>query len=77
MYYFKSEKKDELLEGRKMKYVADNMVFLNNNYLTVILQGRRGCSYRAAYNITNALGKNVDDFFYEDKTKPAYVKKAN
>lgn len=76
MYFFKETEKAKLLQGRTIKYIAENKVFLNQAYLSAILSGRHGCSLRTAMSITKSLslGANLEDYFYEDKTKPVYTK---
>ena len=79
MYFFKEmtkEKKQQLLDGRSVSYLARNKTFVTPSFLCAVLSGRRGCSYRTAMNITKAIDKlsTINEFFYEDKTKPAYTK---
>ncbi len=64
MYHFKIEKKEQFLEGRKIKYVAE-IVGIVREYLTDILNNRRGCSKTTAYCIVKALheDKEINDYF--------------
>ena len=76
MYFFKEQKKAELLDGRTIEYVAKNKVYITPSFLCAILKGRRGCSYKTAMIITKSLCREaeLDSYFYEDKTKPMYIK---
>ena len=67
-YYFKTELKEKFLEGRTVVYLL-NYVDINYPYLTRILNGKIGCSYRVAKQIVNAIfpDSKVQDFFYEKK----------
>lgn len=76
MYYFKKEKKDEILQGRTITYVANNFLYRTKSFVSAVLSGKRGCSYKSARDIVNIVGTHLDlnNYFYEDKTKPIYVK---
>ena len=76
MYFFKETERAKLLQGRTIKYIAENKVFLNQTYLCSILSGRHGCSKRTAMSITKSLclDANLEDYFYEDNNKPVYTR---
>ena len=76
MYYFKKSEKAKALDGRTITWIAKNRVYISPNFLSAIFTGRRGCSYRTAMIITNAICREakLDDYFYEDNKKPMYIK---
>ena len=64
MYKFKSGKKDEFLQGRKITYVAKN-VGITRVYLTDILNGKSECSKLVAFCIVKVLypEKEIADYY--------------
>lgn len=67
MYYFKEVERAKVLQGRTVKYLADNKLFVTPEYLTSVLNGKRGCSQLLAHNITNCISFNakLEDYFYK------------
>lgn len=65
MYYFKEDKKEIVLKGRSARYLAENKLFINESYLSLILNGKRGCSKRLAQSILNCISidANLEDYF--------------
>lgn len=64
MWYFKTEKKDKYLQGRKIKYLAEKKLFITSEYLVSILNGKRGCSYTLANNIVRCNDEvNIEEYF--------------
>ena len=66
MYWFKKTEKAKILQGRTIKYLAENKLFISREYLTQILNGKRGCSYTLANNIARCIKQNstLEDYFY-------------
>ena len=64
MFHFKVEKKEQFLDGRTIKYVADK-VGITREYLTDILNDKRGCSKIIAYCIVKTLylDAEIDEYF--------------
>ncbi len=64
IYLFKVEKKKELLEGRKIKNIAEQ-VGITKCFLSSVLGRKRPCSKLVAYCITKSLNKEleIDDCF--------------
>lgn len=67
MWYFKIDKKAELLKGRKIYYLAENELYISKEYLGAILRGNMGCSIRLAYNILKLISNEarLEDYFYK------------
>lgn len=65
MYYFKESEKAKVLQGRTIKYLAENKLFVSYPYLTDVLKGKRSCSKLLAHNITNCICMNakLEDYF--------------
>ena len=64
MYKFKIEKKEELLDGRTVTFLAKEKLFITNSYLNAILNGTRGCSRTLAMNIVKLVNNaELEDFF--------------
>lgn len=63
MYKFKVEKKQEILSGRTVTFLAKQKLFITSSYLTAILNGTRGCSRTLAMNIVNLVDGKVEDYF--------------
>ena len=67
MYYFKEIEKAQILQGRTIKYLAEKKLDITKEYLTSILNGKRGCSVRLARNIVQCISWNakIEDYFYK------------
>lgn len=65
MYIFKKEMKEALLQGRTIKYLANNVLDMSSIYLTLILNGKQGCSKRMAKAIIECGGLQavLEDYF--------------
>ncbi len=65
MYWFKETERAKVLQGRTIKYLAKNKLFISVSYLSLILNGKRGCSRLLAHNITNCISfsAKVEDYF--------------
>ena len=63
-YYFNKEYKEELLQGRTIKYIA-NMIGMSKEYLTNILNGKTHCSSITASKIASINLKEIKDYFME------------
>lgn len=65
MYYFKETEKAKVLQGRTIKYLAQEKLYITPEYLCQVLSGTRGCSIRLAENITHCIswGAKLDDYF--------------
>lgn len=55
----------DLLDGRAIKYLSSKIDF-NREYTSLILRGKRRCTYDIADKIIKALSLqgSVDDYFY-------------
>ena len=67
MYIFKEIEKAKVLQGRTIKYLATNKLYITKEYLSQILSGKRGCSQLLARNITNCISweAKLEDYFYK------------
>lgn len=67
MWFFKETEKAKVLQGRTIKYLAENKLFVRPEYLSQILCGTRGCSELLAHNITNCIcwEAKMSDYFYK------------
>ena len=67
MYYFKEIEKAKVLQGRTIKYLAEQKLHITIGYLSRILKGKRGCSIRLAENITHCIcwDAKLSDYFYK------------
>ena len=65
MYLFKKEFKNEILQGRTARYVANNIIDVHEFYLSNILNGKMGCSKRLAKDIVRCANKDaqISDYF--------------
>ena len=65
MYLFNTEKKQDILKGRTIRYLADNIVACSEVHLGNILRGETTCSYLLAKNITECAEANakIEDYF--------------
>ena len=59
MYIFKETEKAKVLQGRTIKYLAEEKLH--------ILNGKRGCSIRLANDITHCIcwDAKILDYFYK------------
>lgn len=64
MYIFDVDKKEQLLEGRKINYVAEK-IGITNSFLVSVLNGNKHCTKPIAYCIVKCLQSDmeVEDFF--------------
>lgn len=64
MYLFRVELKDQLLDGRKIIYVA-NKIGITRSYLNQILNCERETTKLTAYCLVKACDKDaeIDDYF--------------
>ena len=60
--YFKQEKKAELLQGRTIRYLAKQLD-ITEQYLCMILKGKRNCSLKLATKISQINNASVDEYF--------------
>ena len=67
MYIFKEVEKANVLQGRTIKYLAEQKLHITQEYLTQILNGKRGCSIRLANDIARCICLNakIEDYFYK------------
>lgn len=65
MYWFKEVERTKVLQGRTIKYLAENKLHVNQGYLSQILGGKRGCSIRLAQDITKCISweAKISDYF--------------
>lgn len=65
MYIFIAEKKQEVLSGRTITYLAKNRFQVTPEYLTQVLNGTRGCSKPLAFNIAKYVSEDatIEDYF--------------
>lgn len=65
MYIFKEIEKAKVLQGRTITYLAEEKLHITKEYLTQILNGKRGCSIRLANDITKCIsfGAKIEDYF--------------
>lgn len=65
MYLFKETEKAKILQGRTIKYLAEEKLHISREYLSQILSGKRGCSVRLANDITRCIswGAKVEEYF--------------
>ena len=71
LYYFKESEKAKILQGRTIKYLAEKKLHVTREYLTQILNGKRGCSIRLAESITKCfcLEAKFEDYFIKKEGK--------
>ena len=55
MYIFKETERAKVLQGRTIKYLAENKLFVSYPYLVDVLKGKRACSSLLAHSITNCI----------------------
>ena len=60
MYLFNKDMKNELLQGRKIIFIA-NKLEISTNGLRNVLNGKRKCSKMYAYALISLLGYFFDD----------------
>lgn len=65
MYYFKEVEKAKVLQGRTIKYLAEQKLHITKGYLSQILGGKRGCSIRLANDIARCVcfDAKISDYF--------------
>lgn len=65
MYIFKEVEKAKVLQGRTIRYLAEEKLHISEEYLSQILSGKRGCSIRLADNIAKCICFNakISDYF--------------
>ena len=65
MYWFKETERAKVLQGRTMRYMAEEKLCCSYTYLTEILKGKKGCSRRMAKDITNCISfsAKIEDYF--------------
>lgn len=65
MYYFREVEKAKVLQGRTIKYLAEQKLHITKEYLTQILNGKRGCSIRLANDIVHCIcwEAKISDYF--------------
>lgn len=65
MYFFKEIEKAKVLQGRTITYLAEEKLHITKEYLTQILNGKRGCSIRLANDIVKCICYNakIEDYF--------------
>lgn len=65
MYYFKEVEKAQILQGRTITYLAEKKLHISKEYLTSILNGKRGCSIRLANDIVECISwsAKIEDYF--------------
>ena len=56
-------------KGRTVRYIANNEVFVNEFYLSEVLNGKKCCSRRLATLITRCgdMQSVIEDYFVEEK----------
>lgn len=67
MYIFKETEKAKVLQGRTIKYLAEEKLHITKEYLSQILNGKRGCSVRLANDIAKCIcwDAKILDYFYK------------
>lgn len=66
LWWFKTEKKEEILQGRTIKYLAEKILFSTPAYITDVLNGRRSCSYALANHMVRCINKeDINEYFYK------------
>jgi hypothetical protein len=65
MYYFNAVEKAKVLQGRTVRYLAREKLFITEQYLCQILKGKKGCSKLLALNIAQCICWNakLEDYF--------------
>ena len=64
---FKKEKKKDLLKGRKISYLSENVIKCNKGYLTNILNSKKSCSKRLAKDMIECIGdkEKIENYIIE------------
>lgn len=65
MYLFKKEKKTELMNGKKIKVVAEE-IGITKEFLSRILGRKKKCSKLVAYCIVKRLNEDAEIYDYFD-----------
>ncbi len=60
MFIFKKEFREEVLQGRSIKYLSNKILNITPVYLSNILNGKIGCSKRLAIQILKCVTDNED-----------------
>lgn len=65
MYIFKKELRDEVLQGRSIRYMSQKLLNITPVYLSNVLNGKIGCSKRLAIQIVNCVtdNENLENYF--------------
>lgn len=65
MHIFEKKYKSIVLQGRTIRYLANNKLDITEQYLCQILSGKKGCSLKLAKKITKCILENakVEDYF--------------
>lgn len=65
MYIFKEVERAKVLQGRTIKYLAEEKLHITREYLSQILSGKRGCSIRLANDIVKCIcwDAKISDYF--------------
>jgi len=65
MYNFKTELRENVLQGRSVVYVATRFLKISPVYLSNILNGSKGCSVRLAKDIVELVDKkaSIKEYF--------------
>lgn len=68
MYLFKTELKEEVLKGKKIRNIANN-IGITEGYLYSIFNGKTKCSKLIAFCLTKILNNEneIEDFFNKEK----------
>lgn len=59
MYIFKSERKKELLKGRTITYIAEQ-IGVTNGFLSQVFNGKKSCSKLVAYCLCKILDSDLE-----------------
>lgn len=64
-YWFNEKEIAKVLQGRRMNYLAAEILFCSYTYLTEILNGKKSCSRRMAKDIVACVSNDakIEDFF--------------
>lgn len=65
MYIFKESEKKKVLQGRTLKYLCEEKLYVTQGYLSQVLSGKRGCSIRFAQDIVECISSDakIEDYF--------------
>lgn len=66
--YFKKEKKKDILQGRSTRFVAREILDINECYLSMVFNNHKSCSLKLARKITQLVPEaKIEDFFTKGK----------